>query len=146
MPYLLAYISRSTVSNTPAILDDISLSSSKNNSLLGVTGILLLNGNYFFQVLEGREDYVKKTYSKIGCDDRHTESKIVLSQSIDEVHFKQWYMRAFNLDDYYDVNMCAFRKGLNETMGNAVNDRDDVLRLIKLFKSLVVETDQYKKN
>ena len=145
MPYILAYISRSTVNNTPEILDDIAIKSSNNNSKLGVTGVLLLNGNYFFQVLEGREDIVKALYNKIEQDSRHSEAKIVLQCDNNESLFNEWFMRAFNLDDYYDVNMSKFRKSLNDTIGKEISSKNDVLSLIKSFRRLVIETNQYRK-
>ena len=143
MPFLLAYLSRSTVANTAEIIDGIALTSSANNAAVGITGVLLLNGNYFFQVLEGREDLVRALYRRIAEDPRHSEARVVLACQLDERLFDDWFMRAFNLDAYYDVDMTAFRRRLNATVGGAVASRREVLDLLRSFKRLVVETDTY---
>lgn len=35
---------------------------------LGITGILLFNGQQFFQVLEGNEEILESLFSAIQCD------------------------------------------------------------------------------
>ena len=40
---------------------------------LGITGILLFNGQQFFQVLEGNEEILESLFSKIQFDPRHRD-------------------------------------------------------------------------
>lgn len=146
MNYLLAYISRSTVKNTAEILDDIAEISAAKNSKIGVTGILLLNGNYFFQLLEGREDLVKKTFEHIGKDTRHTEVKILAECYNEQRLFTDWFMRSFDLDAYYDIDVGAFRKKLNHIIGHqGINKVEDFVKLMKHFKDIIAATDIFRK-
>ncbi|MCV6589895.1 MAG: BLUF domain-containing protein, partial [Marinobacterium sp.] len=44
-----------------------------NNKELNLTGILLFDGQYFFQVLEGDQKDVKTILAKISQDERHKD-------------------------------------------------------------------------
>ena len=49
----ITYVSRAVGPLTQATLDDISAVSARNNARSQVTGILLLAGEFFLQILEG---------------------------------------------------------------------------------------------
>lgn len=144
MFYFLSYVSRSTVKNTDEILDSISEVSSRNNSKKGISGVLLLNGNYFFQVLEGPEQEVKKTFEKISLDKRHSEIRILLHCYNEKKLFDQWFMKGFNLQSYFDIDPIEFREKLRQEIGREVNSKADIIALLTNFKKLVVSTDKSK--
>lgn len=49
-------------------LDALIHRASGKNMPLGITGILLFNGQQFFQVLEGNEEILESLFSAIQCD------------------------------------------------------------------------------
>ena len=82
-----------------------------NNKNLNITGILLFNGRYFFQVLEGDNSVVNKLLDKIGDDDRHDEIDILSRRAIDSRLFPKWSM------ELIDANNDFFK----ETYGGEFN-------------------------
>lgn len=67
--YRLAYVSTASKAITALDVQDILEAAIRRNGDCGVAGTLLFNGVNFLQVLEGPEDAVTETYSRI-CDDR----------------------------------------------------------------------------
>jgi hypothetical protein len=53
-----------------------------NNTLLGITGLLLHIDGGFLQILEGDERAVRELYSRIAADRRHREPRILLDREI----------------------------------------------------------------
>ncbi|EAR60172.1 BLUF domain-containing protein [Neptuniibacter caesariensis] len=82
-----------------------------NNKNLNITGILLFNGRYFFQVLEGDNGVVNKLLDKINGDDRHAEIDILSRRAIDSRLFPKWSM------ELIDANNDFFK----ETYGGEFN-------------------------
>lgn len=74
--------------------------SSKNNLRDKITGLLLLSGDRFLQVLEGDSKAVNRLYGKIYQDSRHREVELISFESIDVPYFETWGMR---LVDLYDL-------------------------------------------
>ncbi|MBD5778455.1 BLUF domain-containing protein [Pelagicoccus sp. NFK12] len=73
-----------------------------NNNSLGITGILVLSGDQFLQVLEGDSERVNELYHKIAQDPRHHKVRLISFESINERYFSDWGMR---LIDLYDLPM-----------------------------------------
>ncbi|MEO1526967.1 MAG: BLUF domain-containing protein [Planctomycetota bacterium] len=71
----------------------------KNNLYLGITGLLVVKGNYFAQVLEGDREPVETLYEKIKRDNRHTGVIKVREDETDQRLFPQWQMGFRHLDD-----------------------------------------------
>jgi hypothetical protein len=110
----LTYISLYKKEMSPEECQRIGEISAKNNSKIGVTGLLLCGGGVFYQVLEGKPECVDKVYSKILNDHRHKDIRI-LSEENDltenDRQFPVWSMNTVNLNDqehYY----CQFMKQL----------------------------------
>lgn len=74
--------------------------SEKNNAKAGITGMLLLSGEAFVQVLEGPPKAVNQLFQKIGKDERHHQIELIEFRSTAEPYFKEWNMR---LVDLYDL-------------------------------------------
>ena len=74
--------------------------SSKNNLRDKITGLLLLSGDRFLQVLEGDSKAVNRRYGKIYQDSRQREVELISFESIDVPYFETWGMR---LVDLYDL-------------------------------------------
>ena len=62
------------------------------NDELGLTGMLLYSGGNIIQTLEGPEDVVESTFSRIELDPRHHGVLVVLRDPIEERGFADWSM------------------------------------------------------
>jgi hypothetical protein len=104
----LAGVDRDAIS---AILDV----SRKNNARQAITGMLLFNGNYFLQCLEGRRSAVNETYQRIMRDSRHQRPVLLAYEEIARRDFGDWEMayvpwtgeirsiiRTFSIRDEFD--------------------------------------------
>lgn len=71
----------------------------RNNQKLGVTGVLMVSGNLFFQVIEGPEEKVDELFHQILQDDRHTRVlKLADERAVKERLFPDWAMKVICLD------------------------------------------------
>ncbi len=81
-------------------LRDILQQSAQRNREAGITGLLVLSGDQFLQVLEGPSDAVNTLYSKLISDTRHHDLKLISYELIAERYFDDWGM---SLVDLYDL-------------------------------------------
>ena len=100
----LVYASTVTDGVSSADVDDIISASHRNNSLVGITGILVLGGGIFFQWIEGPKEEVMSLVKLIQTDRRH-ESMTVLStdEEIRERIFPSWDMELVDADHIQEV-------------------------------------------
>ena len=96
----------STVSDgvSSADIDDIISASHRNNSSVGITGILVLGSGIFFQWIEGPKEEVMSLVKLIETDRRH-ELMTVLStdEEIRERIFPSWDMELVDADHIQEV-------------------------------------------
>lgn len=88
----LIYTSVQTPGFDRASFERLCEQAAQTNRELGVQGLLLSNGVEFMQCLEGTKEHVAAIYSKIVMDSRHSDIRLLLSETTDEVLFKQWSM------------------------------------------------------
>ena len=88
---------RSPVDNED--LRDLIERSTENNKAAGITGLLLLSGNRFLQVLEGPSDAVNALFGRIIRDKRHRDVQLLTYEPIGEVYFDDWNMYLVDLFD-----------------------------------------------
>ena len=75
--FRLVYLSRPTRPFSDEDFEDIESKSVEANHLRDVTGLLIVDGDRVLQILEGRESAVRKLYTKIEADPRHTVMKLI---------------------------------------------------------------------
>ncbi len=80
-------------------VESISQKGAINNSKKGISGLLILTGNHFLQVLEGPETAVNELFQKICLDDRHQQIKLINYDLITQRQFEVWSMRLVDLWD-----------------------------------------------
>jgi hypothetical protein len=78
----LLYVSNASCGLAPRALDAILSASRANNTLLGITGLLLHIDGGFLQILEGDERALRELYARIAADRRHREPRILLDREI----------------------------------------------------------------
>jgi hypothetical protein len=88
----LLYSSEAAEPVTGALLDDILSASRRHNPELGVTGLLVISGSSFIQVLEGGRDEVCDLYNAIVRDGRHRKVRLLSFDEITERQFASWTM------------------------------------------------------
>jgi hypothetical protein len=71
---------------------DLVRTSVANNKKLNLTGILLFDGQYFFQVLEGDQGDVNSLLKTIKKDERHKDIQTISSRPIAARLFPKWSM------------------------------------------------------
>ncbi len=80
--------------------------SARNNLRKEITGLLLLSGNRFVQVLEGDSQVVNELYGKIFQDARHHQVELLSYELTETAYFSDWSMR---LVDLYNLPMSSRR-------------------------------------
>lgn len=96
----LIYKSTATAEVVPnRTLRDIEEQASAANSEKGITGLLVLTGNVFLQVLEGSAQDLTALFGKIIADERHRAVELVTFQPIGGRCFEEWSMRTVDLYD-----------------------------------------------
>ena len=81
------------------ILSDLGKSSERNNRKREISGLLLLSGETFLQVLEGPPKVVNKLYGKILLDKRHHTPTLISYEQTVRRYFDNWSMRILDLSD-----------------------------------------------
>ena len=69
------------------------------NAQRDITGLLVLTGNVFVQVLEGGPLELTALFSTIAADRRHRAVELLSVRSVGERLFEDWSMRAVDLYD-----------------------------------------------
>jgi len=98
----ILYISTARDGVDEAALDGILRSSRRNNAAVGVTGLLVVGGRRFLQVLEGPEEAVASVFERISRDPRHFAVVRLSRKTIETRAFGEWamgYRSARKIDD-----------------------------------------------
>ena len=86
------YASAATIEFGQEHLERLLDGARKNNTKLGVSGVLLYQDGTFFQVLEGAPETVNQLYETIERDTRHNNVLVLASSEIEERNFSDWSM------------------------------------------------------
>ena len=96
--YRLVYVSVGALGLTGEDMLAILNTSQSNNEERYITGFLAHNGDAFMQVLEGPQEEVELTYSRIAKDTRHTQVQQIIGETIEERAFPNWSMNYHRVD------------------------------------------------
>ena len=106
----IMYISTATMRLSGDEIDELGRISSRNNLKVGITGILFSAQEFFFQILEGKEDAVDRILARIRRDQRHRDLLILKAEhDVAERLFSKWSMRTIRLDSTNDIILQAMR-------------------------------------
>lgn len=111
--------------------------SRKNNSQLGITGILLYKDGTFLQVLEGEAAVVRKLYDIIQSDSEHQGATIIEEGELHERQFRDWSMGFYNFDDKVTQAIPGFSQFMSKslTISDFNADPSGYHELLKLFRA-----------
>lgn len=112
--YELLYTSVARKKLTEDALLDIMTDAKKNNSAMGVTGMLVYYDCEIMQILEGDKLAVESLYKKISQDERHSLVEVFYRGEIKERAFNNWSMESVILDEqklkkylYSDIDLVS---------------------------------------
>jgi hypothetical protein len=88
----LTYLSTATALFTPTDLTQLLQISRKRNHSAALSGMLLYAGGHFIQTLEGSEEAVDATFTRIEKDPRHRDVIVALREGIEKRIFPDWSM------------------------------------------------------
>ncbi|MFT4248911.1 MAG: BLUF domain-containing protein [Pseudomonas sp.] len=90
--FAIAYTSRARRPMTVAEVDQLVIDANAHNAMHQVTGVLLHDGNRFFQYFEGPRPGVDAVYARIRRSSKH----VILAENFNGLsarrYFAQWYM------------------------------------------------------
>lgn len=78
-----------------SVLAGILSAARRNNPRDGITGALICRHDVYLQLIEGPAEAIDALYGRIIGDDRHTDVRLLLSETAEERLFPAWAM----LDD-----------------------------------------------
>ena len=90
--YQLIYCSRPFGFDN-SVLNSLLIDSREANRINNLTGALICRSDLYLQLLEGPEEKVLETFSRIKRDDRHVEVNILRKTQISERLFPNWAMK-----------------------------------------------------
>lgn len=127
----LVYASAAAPRPSRDVLVDLLRISRKNNSAVGVTGLLLYSGGTYFQALEGPEHAVESTFRRISRDPRHRGIEVLLREEKEQRDFPDWAMGFHHVDDLAAQDRAAFSPFLRD--GRFIARRDVSSRRVRLL-------------
>lgn len=97
----LVYCSEAVSSLAYPELKDIMEKSEKNNTPVGISGMLCYGNDKFLQILEGDREEVSATYERILKDDRHKKSQIIEFVEVENRLFMNWSMKVVQMGEQF---------------------------------------------
>lgn len=94
----LGYVSTETGHLDTQAMVELLIEARRVNTERNLTGLLLHREKSFYQVLEGPEEEVKRTFEGIERDDRHTAVDVLFEGTVEQREFADWQMGFINLD------------------------------------------------
>lgn len=113
----IVYVSTSRVMPDERMIDAILAASRRNNQRDGLTGLLVVGGRRFLQVLEGPEESCDAAYVRIRADERHFALVQLSRRPITERSFAGWDM---GFEQGYANSLASVVEQLTERVADPV--------------------------
>lgn len=104
----LTYISRYNTDNANIEVARILEQAQRNNERNGITGVLVINENYFLQSIEGARPVINGLLRELIKDDRHLSLQIVECREIEQRRWNKWSMKYLTPNDGDSKDMLKF--------------------------------------
>jgi hypothetical protein len=130
----IIYMSSAVVPFSPADLQALLEISRRNNTALGVTGLLLYKDGNFLQVIEGDQGGVEQLFAKISLDQRHGNVVAFFKEDIPAREFPDWSMAFRNLN----VDGADLPEGFNEILNTNWSDLGQFPKKVRAFMKMFV--------
>lgn len=107
--YQLVYTSRANVPFRDDALLNLLKRARRYNAANGVTGVLMVHGDFFAQCLEGPRAEVEELFGRIEGDGRHYGVTVLLEQNVPERTFGEWSMGCTRLTESETLRLSTAR-------------------------------------
>jgi len=116
----------------PGVLEAMVGQARRKNAQAGITGLLVLSGRRFLQVVEGPVQFVNELMAKIIADDRHSRFELVSYEQIGASSFHDWSMGVLTLGDLPESlrDMLEGKYGLEDGAVRIPDDRMGAFSLL----------------
>jgi hypothetical protein len=104
----------------------------RNNSAVGLTGLLAYHAGSFLQLLEGEEENVAAVFARIQRDPRHGEFRVLLRDKAPAPEFGEWSMAYIDLTESARGSPGFVEYGT--AFDEAVKDKTQARRVFRHFK------------
>ena len=118
----IVYVSQGRYAFTQDELMTMCSGFSAHNALRNVTGVLMLIGNWFLQVIEGPDEAIEELIDRIRTDERHSCVTVISDHEDEDRIFGQWSMNLLDLDSRYFVNVesvAVLREQIDDVLLNS---------------------------
>lgn len=132
--FRLIYRSRSRIvpDRRKVALGELFSDARSNNKKQGITGALLISGNWFAQTLEGEESLVRDLFEKIEKDGRHEHVTVLQTEDAVDRVFSRWAMARVSEDGEPDIPLIAHRDGISPAAGHKITpEQESVLGFMR---------------
>jgi blue light- and temperature-responsive anti-repressor len=134
---ILVYKSRVHTDMSPSDLYQLVKAASLKNAARDISGVLLFDGDYFFQYLEGPSDAIKSLYEIIVRDKRHRHVVKLMEDHSPTRRFGVWSMHAIDVNTLQgdDLNEILAKGSSFQPANAGLPSHDRVLKMITAFAS-----------
>lgn len=135
--YSLIYKSRCKGVANWDVVESILASSTRNNPVDNITGILVVSKTHFLQVLEGEFEPLNATFERISRDTRHDTTQLISFTEVKERKFADWAMHGIGLFDLNQDLKSRLCSKFGEDDGNVrfPSTTDEVMDLLNMLLS-----------
>ena len=103
-----------------------------NNKRQHITGALLIQGDWFAQVLEGNQVAVGALFADIKMDPRHEDVSVIESGPAGSRVFARWAMARVSADGQPDIPLIAHEDGISPAAGRGTTpDQEAILDIMR---------------
>jgi len=103
-----------------------------SNKRQHITGALLIQGDWFAQVLEGNEVAVGALFADIRKDPRHEDVSVIESGPAGSRVFARWAMARVSVDGQPDIPLIAHEEGISPAAGRGTTpDQEAILDIMR---------------
>lgn len=127
----LCYVSSAKDSLSSNDLEHLFLVNKRNNTELGVSGILIYNNGNFLQILEGEKHKIDNLFFKISADARHSNIIKLIHAPIDERIFDDYDSGFIVVEDSKKLNQ--LKSYIDWIKEAEISTVDKVIKIVENF-------------
>ena len=130
----LVYLSQARDNITYTDIQNILNSSRKYNKINEISGVLIYRDGYFLQLLEGNEELVLETLSRIVRDRRQHHLQTIIEATSNQRIFEAWSMHFFDADTATTETQKLVNDILDLAFSAKHKEKENILPMIRCFK------------
>jgi len=116
-------------------LEDIHLIAREQNSVDGITGLLVFNGTHFLQIIEGAEAAIDDLVARLRRDPRHSGLEVRDERKVEVRSFPDWSMELVRVNAGYFEAREAIQDRVPPSVAEDVRDR--LYRMTELISGTI---------